>query len=161
MIEVVASALMTVGSACPAAAFSETLPIPPSHQRAEGRASAPYGDPLGEVWEVEEVACWRAIWTRRGDGRVWDAYWFHPNGERVRATVELWQRGRSVTMIRRHDRGQYCRYDGTVSADWWTIEGRYTCTWERTPMRWRASIVRMEYALPALLRSPGERHPRE
>ena len=112
MIEVVASALMTVGSACPAAAFSETPPIPPSHQRGAGRASAPSGDPLGEVWEVEEVACWRAIWTRRGDGRVWDAYWFHPNGERVRATVELWQQGRSVTMIRRHDRANIAATTG-------------------------------------------------
>ncbi len=136
-------------------------PVPPANGRVGGRSSAPYGDVLGDAWEVEEVACWRAIWTRRPESRLWDAYWFHPNGERVRATLELWQKGRSVTIVRRHDRGQYCRYDGTISSDWWTVEGRYTCTWERTPMRWRASIVRMEYSLPALLRAPGERYPRD
>lgn len=133
---------------------------PRSDQRSDRRASAPYGDILGEAWEIEEVACWRGVWLPRPGGRVWDGYWFHPNGERVRGTLEFWQNGRSVTMIRRHDRGQYCRYDGTISADWWTIEGRYTCTWERTPMPWRADIVRSGYSLPSLLRAPGELYSR-
>jgi hypothetical protein len=134
--------------------------LPRADQRVGGRSSAPYGDIIGDAWEIEEVACWRGVWTPRAGGRLWDGYWFHPNGERVKATMELWHRGRSVTMIRRHERGQYCRYDGTISADWWTIEGRYTCTWERTPMQWRADIVRSEYSLPALLRAPGERYAR-
>jgi hypothetical protein len=133
--------------------------IPPAANRADGRPPAPYGDVLGDAWEIEEVACWRGIWTPR-KGRLWDAYWFHPGGERVKATLELWHSGRNVTMVRRHSQGRYCRYDGVISSDWWSIEGRYTCTWERTPMRWHAKIVRMEYALPALLREPGERHPR-
>ena len=142
----------------PVVANGNSLPRP--DQRVGGRSSAPYGDVLGDAWEIEEVACWRGVWTPRAGGRLWDGYWFHPEGERVRATLELWHRGRSITMIRRHNRGQYCRYDGTISPDWWTVEGRYTCTWERTPMQWRADIVRTEYSLPALLRAPGEPYPR-
>jgi hypothetical protein len=134
--------------------------VPPPQQRTGGRSAAPYGDTLGDAWEIEEVSCWRGIWTPRAGSRTWDGYWVHPGGERVRATLDLWQTGKSVTMVRRHERGQYCRYDGTISPDWWSIEGRYTCTWERTPMRWRATIVRTEYAMPALLRPPGSRHPR-
>lgn len=152
----------TVGSApCLPTALSDRPPIPPAAQRVEGRASAPYGDPLGDVWEMEEVACWRGIWIRRANNRFWDGYWVHHSGERVRATLELWRDGRSVTMVRRHDHGQYCRYDGTISADWWTVAGRYTCTWERTPMPWRAYIVRTEYSHPQVLRAPGERNPRQ
>jgi hypothetical protein len=144
---------------CPPGVIASTNVIPPAENRTGGRSSAPYGDVLGDAWEIEEVACWRGIWTRRNN-RQWDAYWFHPTGERVTATLELWNEGRNVTMVRRHTQGRYCRYDGVISADWWTIEGRYTCTWERTPMRWQAKIIRTEYALPALLREPGERHPR-
>ena len=161
MLMLAASALLTVVPPCEAMPLTAIPPVPPANGRVGGRSSAPYGDVLGDTWEVEEVACWRAIWMRRTESRIWDAYWFHPNGERVRAALELWQQGRSVTIVRRHDREQYCRYDGTISSDWWTVEGRYTCTWERTPMRWRASIVRMEYSLPALLRAPGERYPRD
>ena len=62
--------------------------IPPAANRADGRPPAPYGDVLGDAWEIEEVACWRGIWTPR-KGRLWDAYWFHPGGERVKATLEL------------------------------------------------------------------------
>jgi hypothetical protein len=144
---------------CPPATVGEASVIPPAENRADGRSSAPYGDVLGDAWEIEEVACWKGIWRPRS-GRIWDGYWFHPTGERVKATLELWHEGRHVTMVRRHSHGRYCRYDGEISSDWWTIEGRYTCTWERTPMRWHAKIIRMEYALPALLREPGERHPR-
>ena len=148
--------------ACPPSGLFAPNVIPPAQNRTEGRPPAPYGDVLGDAWEIEEVSCWRGLWTpRSGGGRLWDGYWVHPSGERVKAALELWHDGRKVTMVRRHDRGQYCRYDGTISADWWSIEGRYTCTWERTPMRWRAYIVRTEYALPALLRAPGERHQRQ
>ena len=145
---------------CPPSIVASPNVIPPAANRADGRPPAPYGDVLGDAWEIEEVACWKGIWTPRS-GRVWDAYWFHPTGERVKATLELWHKGRHVTMVRRHSQGRYCRYDGEISSDWWTIEGRYTCTWERTPMRWHAKIVRTEYALPALLREPGERHQRD
>ena len=145
---------------CPPTVIGSPNVVPPAQNRAAGRPPAPYGDLLGDAWEIEENACWRGIWTPRGPGRVWEGYWFHPTGERVKAKLELWHDGRKVTMVRRHARGQYCRYDGVISSDWWSIEGRYTCTWERTPMRWRAYIVRTEYALPALLREPGERHPR-
>lgn len=146
---------------CGPSPIADESVLPRPSQRVGGRNSAPYGDDLGDAWEIEEVSCWRGIWTPRASGRVWDGYWFHPGGERVRATLELWRAGRTVTMVRRHERGQYCRYDGTISVDWWTIDGRYTCTWERTPMGWRANIVRSEYSLPALLRPLGERNPRE
>lgn len=144
---------------CPPTIVGDLSAIPPAQNRAGDRPSAPYGDVLGDAWEIEEVSCWRGIWTPR-NARTWDAYWFHPSGERVKATLELWHSGRHVTMVRRHDRARYCRYDGEISSDWWTIKGRYTCTWERTPMRWSAKIIRTEYALPALLRQPAERHPR-
>lgn len=126
----------------------------PDEQQSQVRSTPPYDDPVGDAWEMEEVACWTGIWVRRGQSRFFDAYWMHPTGERVRAVLELRRDGRSVTMIRRHEGGKHCRYDGTISPDWWTIEGRYTCTWERTPMRWRAKIVRFEHSLPALLRQP-------
>ena len=144
---------------CPPAIVASLSVIPPAENRANGRPQAPYGDLLGDAWEIEEVACWKGIWTPRS-GRTWDGYWFHPTGERVQAVLELWHKGRHVTMVRRHSHGRYCRYDGEISSDWWTIQGRYTCTWERTPMRWHGKIVRTEYALPALLREPGERHSR-
>ena len=152
-------AATVVSAPCFPTSLSDTPPIPPAGQRVDGRPPAPYGDVLGDAWEVEEVACWRGIWIRRAEGRLWDGYWVHHRGERVRATLELWHEDRSVTMVRRHDHGQYCRYDGTISADWWMIEGRYTCTWERTPMRWKAYIVRTEYSHPQVLRAPGERNP--
>jgi hypothetical protein len=38
------------------------------------------------------------------------------------------------------ERGRYCRYDGTISSDWWSFEGRYTCTWERMPMPWHQGV---------------------
>ena len=155
----VALAATVAPLACPPTILSSPNVIPPAENRVEGRAPAPYGYMLGDAWEIEEVACWRGIWTPR-EGRLWEGYWFHPTGERVKAPLELWHKGRNVTMVRRHARGEYCRYDGVISPDWWSIEGRYTCTWERTPMLWRAYIVRTEYALPARLREPGERHPR-
>jgi hypothetical protein len=147
-------------SECGEVVVTQGNATPPSEQRVGGRRSAPYGDVLGDAWEVEEVSCWKAIWSPRAGSKIWDGYWFHPNGERVKATMQVWHQDRSVTVVRRHPRGQYCRYDGIISPDWWTIEGSYTCTWERTPMHWRADIVRTEYAMPALLRAPGERHPR-
>ena len=146
---------------CPPAIMSSPNVIPPGENRVEGRPPAPYGDVLGDAWEIEEVACWRGLWMPRSAGPLWDGYWFHPNGERVKAPLQLWHSGRSVTMVRTHSGGQYCRYDGLISADWWSIEGHYSCTWERRPMRWRAYIIRFEYALPALLRGRGERHPRQ
>jgi hypothetical protein len=142
--------LMSVAPVCAPTPLAP--PIPPPENRVEGRPPAPYGDILGDAWEIEEVSCWRGIWTNRGDGRNFDGYWFHANGERARAPLEIWQNGRSVIAVRRHPDGKYCRYDGTISADWWSIEGRYTCTWQRTPMPWRAHIVRLEYSEPALLR---------
>ncbi len=126
-------------------------PTYPGGDRAV-RATPPFGDALGDAWEMEEVASWRGTWLRRGSSRIFDAYWVHPTGERVRATLEIWLEGRSVTVVRRHPGGKYCRYDGIISPDWWSVEGRYTCTWERTPMAWRATIVRLEQSLPALLR---------
>jgi hypothetical protein len=136
------------------------LPCPPGYElndmvapeRLEPSADPPYGDALGDAWEMQEVACWRGFWLRRGRSDLFDAYWVHPRGERVKATLQMWRTGRSVTVVRRHTAGRYCRYDGTISPDWWSIEGRYTSTWQRTPMAWRARIIRLEQSLPQLLR---------
>ncbi len=147
-------ALLTVAPPCPPPYPPFNPPIPSEERRVDGRSSPPFGDALGDVWEMTEVACWQGTWLRRGKTNLWDGYWTNPNGERVRATLESWINGRNVTMVRRHERGRYCRYDGTISPDWWEVSGRYTCTWERTPMPWRAQIVRMAHSLPTLLRQP-------
>ena len=126
--------------------------IPVGGRRVEGRGEAPYGDALGDVWEMEEVSCWRGTWLRRGKSNIFDAYWKNPGGERERATLQMWLRGRSVTVIRRHGAGKYCRYDGTISGDWWSVAGWYTCTWAKTPMQWHARIVRLPEVLPDVLK---------
>lgn len=116
------------------------------------RGRAPPADPIGDVWEMEEVAGWTGVWLRRGSSPTFDAYWTHPGGERVRATLQIWASGRDVVVSRRHAGGKSCRYEGTLSPDWGEVEGHYTCSWERTPMPWRARIVRMADVTPALLR---------
>ena len=155
-----AALVAAMATSTPPLMFVEEPPCPPGYElndmvapeRLEPSATPPYGDALGEAWEMQEVACWRGFWLRRGRTEIFDAYWVHPGGERVRATLQMWRHGRSVTVVRRHTKGRYCRYDGTISPDWWSIDGRYTCTWERTPMPWRARIIRLEQSLPQLLR---------
>ena len=136
---------------CPPDYAAENI-IPLGRRRVEGRQQPPYGDALGDAWEMEEVSCWRGTWLRRGERNIWDAYWKNPNGERERAILQMWLRGSEVTVIRRHDRGKYCRYDGTISTDWWSVSGWYSCTWHKTPMQWRARIVRLPEVLPNVLR---------
>jgi hypothetical protein len=115
----------------------------PEGSRAELRAGPPDGNAVGDVWEVQEMDG-RAFWTRRKDSRTWDGYWLENDGKRVRAPLDLWQKDRKVTLVRQHNGGNYCRYDGVISADWSSIEGLYTCSWAaRTPMQWRAQIVRL------------------
>jgi hypothetical protein len=123
------------------------LQFPPVPPQLDGS-----GDVLGDVWEMEEVAGWSGVWIRRAGSRVFDAYWTNANGERVRAELEMWSREREVIVARRHPGGQYCRYDGLVAPDGIHVTGRYTCTWERTPMPWRAQIVRIADAQPTILR---------
>jgi hypothetical protein len=127
---------------CPRYAEDENV-IPVGRRRVEGREQPPYGDALGDVWEMEEVSCWRGTWLRRGKSNVFDAYWKNPNGERERATLKMWLMGRDVTVIRRHDRGRYCRYDGRISTDWWSVQGWYSCTWHLEKMQWHGRIVRL------------------
>lgn len=109
-------------------------------------------DLLGDVWEMREVSSWAAVWLRRGRSHIFDGYWTHPNGERVRTILEIWIDEDKVVALRRHPDGQYCRYDGRLASDWVRIQGQYTCTWERTPMPWQAQIVRIEEVEPAILR---------
>ena len=132
--------------------YGEENIIPLGTRRVEGRAEPPYGDVLGDAWEEQEVSCWRGTWLRRGRTEIFDAYWVHPSGERVRGTLQMWVNGRTVIVVRRHDRGRYCRYDGVISADWWSVDGSYTCTWQRTPMTWHSRIVRMPEVLPQVMR---------
>lgn len=141
-----------------APALSAEPPIPPPARTFD--PSVPYGDALGDAWEMEEAACWRGIWTRRGTGKIWDAYWIHPRGERARAVLEVQNRGRAVSVFRRHPNGHSCRYSGTISGDWWEITGTYRCSWEvQTVMPWRAQIIRLERSEPQLLRKQDKPQP--
>lgn len=155
-------AVATATSAWPAAStvvVDEPLPQLPQRSqvplpRDGGLDRPPDGDPLGDVWEMEEVAQWRGVWMRRGNSPIFDGYWTHPSGERVRVPVEIRVRGRSVTVLRGHGGGESCTYVGRIARGWVNVAGTYTCSWERTPMNWRAQIVRMGDVTPAILR-PG------
>jgi len=149
-------------TAAPAAAIPPIMPdgpppVPPNTNlpppwMTSPRMERPVGDLLGQVWEQDEVAGWRAVWIRRGRSNIFDAYWQHPSGERVLAVIEITLRGRQVIVVRRHAGGQYCRYDGALGPGWREVSGRYTCTWERTPMAWRARIVHLDEVTPHILR---------
>lgn len=131
--------------------LSAEPPIPPPERSFD--PAVPYGDELGEAWEMEEAACWRGIWTRRGRSNVWDAYWIHPRGERARAVLRIQNQGHDVMVTRAHSNGHSCRYEGKISGDWWEITGSYRCTWEpETIVPWRAQIIRLERSEPQLLR---------
>jgi hypothetical protein len=134
-----------------APALSAEPPIPPASRNFN--TNAPYSDELGDSWEMEEGACWRGIWTRRGASNAWDGYWIHPRGERARATLQIKSRGRAVVVLRQHMNGSSCRYDGKISGDWWEIAGTYRCSWEpQAILPWRAQIIRLEHSEPRLLR---------
>ena len=140
-----------------APALSAEPPIPPASRTFEPQA--PYGNVLGDSWEMEESACWRGIWTRRGRSNVWDAYWIHPRGERARAVLTIRNSGRQVTVVRTHRGGQSCRYVGKISRDWWEISGTYRCNWEpQTVMPWWAQIIRLQRSEPQLLRHQHSTH---
>jgi hypothetical protein len=135
----------------------EPPPAPPGVRAAPGhqverRLEPPAGDLLGDVWEQEEVAGWRGTWIRRGPGSLFDAYWEHPGGERVLTTVEIRQRGSFVTVLRRHPNGGACRYEGEFQAGWREVSGRYSCSWARDQMPWRARIVHVHEVTPQVLR---------
>jgi hypothetical protein len=118
--------------------------IPASAAGTQAPARQPLAtDALGDVWEMEEVSCWRGTWLRRGKSDVFDAYWTNPDGERERAVLRMWLRGRKVIVARYHEAGKYCRYDGLIGADWSTVQGWYSCTWHRSPMQWHGRIVRL------------------
>ncbi|HEY9219784.1 MAG TPA: hypothetical protein VIO94_17175 [Phenylobacterium sp.] len=122
-------------------------PIPEPPPSAE----PPYGDPLGQVWEEDEVSQWRGVWVRRGTSFVFDAYWTHPTGERVLAVLEVSGRGRDVTIMRHHPGDRWCRYDGRIADNWIDVAGEYRCSWGDDVMPWRARIVRMRDVTPAVL----------
>jgi hypothetical protein len=50
--------LMSVAPVCAPPPLAR--PTPPAENRVEA-AAAPYGDILGDAWEIEEVSCWRGI----------------------------------------------------------------------------------------------------
>jgi hypothetical protein len=122
----------------------EQMGIIPAAERLDEDPVRPQDDVLGDVWEMEEVSCWRGTWLRRGKSNTFDAYWKNPTGERERAVLRIWVKGRNVIVYRPHEAGKYCRYDGAIGPDWLSVEGRYSCTWHRTPMHWQARILHME-----------------
>ena len=128
--------------------LAECPPDPRPAPVSDGGRAAPGADALGDVWEMEEVSCWRGTWLRRGKTRKFDAYWIKPDGSRERATLEMWLVDRSVVVARHHGQGKYCRYDGVIAPDGRHVDGRYTCTWNRTPMHWSARIIWMERPPP-------------
>ena len=142
-------------AAAPLAASATVAPPPPPPRPplpAEDTPYPPHGDALGQVWEQEEVSGWTGTWIRRGLSSVFDAYWSHPGGERVLAVLEVQGGGREVSIIRRHANGQSCHYRGHIAPGWREVTGHYTCSWESTPMPWRARIIRMRDVEPQILR---------
>ena len=136
-----------------AALVSPPLPACPPDQRpapqtAIGRDAPTDPHRLGDVWEVEEVSCWRGTWLRRGKSRTFDAYWVHPDGKRERARLEIWRNGSSVVVARYHGSGKYCRYDGTIAPDGRHVQGSYNCTWHLDRMSWGGQIIWMERPPP-------------
>ena len=127
-------------------------PLPPPPPPADDSARLPGDDALGDVWEMEEVAQWRGVWIRRGRSERFDGYWVHPTGERVRAMLEIHVKGDDLVVQREHPGGQSCTYQGRIGGDRVAVTGTYTCSWERTPMPWRAQIIRMREVSPAILR---------
>jgi hypothetical protein len=128
-------------------------PIGPQASSPPGYGEPGRGDALGDVWEIEEVSTWQAIWLRRDPGsRFFDGYWTHSVGERIRGSVEISVNGRSVTAFRRHGDGQECRYDGEIDATSSMVSGRYSCTWARAPMHFTARIIRLRDVAPRVLR---------
>ena len=126
-------------------------PTPPPYELEQRSDPAP-ADLLGQVWEEEEVAGWRGTWIRRGRSPVFDAYWEHPGGERVLTTLEVHQRGRYVTVLRRHANGGACRYEGEFRPGWREVVGRYSCSWAPDQAPWRARIVHVDEVTPQVLR---------
>jgi hypothetical protein len=102
----------------------------PSPQTAIGRAAPAYSDALGDVWEIEEVSCWRGTWLRRGKSRRFDAYWVKPDGSRERARLEMWFKGSLVVLraIRGQENtvGTTRRWRRTVGTSTGTIAARGT-----------------------------------
>jgi hypothetical protein len=107
------------------------------------------------VWEEEEENEWRGTWIRRGQSSLFDAYWVHPNGERVLAVIEIRNRGREVQVTRRHADGQSCEYRGQIDESWANVSGSYRCSWNNHSSPWGARLVRMQDVSPALLSSGG------
>jgi len=157
LLAAVLAAAPVAASATPPLPVDQPPPPPLTHPPALGRVGPPPGDLLGQAWEQEEVSGWRGLWLRRGMTRIFDAYWQHQGGERVRAVLEMHPTRNGVVVIRRHPGGQYCRYDGTFQHDVRWINGRYTCTWQRTPMAWSARIVHLDEATPQVLRQGRRR----
>jgi hypothetical protein len=129
------------------------------HPSEEPRPPQPPPPPntLGDVWEEEEENSWRGTWIRRGESNLFDAYWVHPNGERVLAVLEIRNRAREVKVTRRHPDGQGCDYRGEIDENWLAVHGTYSCSWNRHSSPWRARIVRMQDVSPALLSNGGWR----
>ena len=130
------------------------------HPSEEHRAPPPPPNALGDVWEEEEENEWRGTWIRRGESNLFDAYWVHPNGERVLAVVEIRNRRREVRVSRRHADGQGCEYRGKIDENWLDVHGSYSCSWNRHSSPWHARIVRMQDVSPALLSNGGWRRTR-
>jgi hypothetical protein len=145
----------------PASHWNQHPPRPPvPAPQAYRRDEPPPPGALGDVWEEEEENMWRGTWIRRGESRLFDAYWVHPSGERVLAVVEIINRGREVEVVRRHPDGQGCSYRGTIAENWVDVRGWYSCSWHRHSSPWRAQIVRMRDVSPALLANEGWRRNR-
>lgn len=131
---------------------------PPVPDRSDiGGAPVRDAEALGDVWEEDEENEWRGVFIRRGQSRLFDAYWVHPSGERVLAVLEIFRRGRTVEIHRRHGDGQGCTYRGTIARNWVDVQGRYSCSWHRHSSPWDAKIIRMRDVSPALLSEGGWR----
>lgn len=90
--------------------------------------------PLGTTWDVVELGI-RSVWTRRGQGNVFDVQW--PG---LRGSADVLLTGTTIVIDRRDETGLRCRYQGVL--DGASMQGVFSCDNGATNVPWRATIRR-------------------
>jgi hypothetical protein len=105
-------------------------------------------DVLGRVWQEQEVAGWRGVWTRVGNSNEFTARFTHTNGGQIGGRLRMFVQGKTVK-IERWNPGAAgrCDYIGTFNANYTAVSGTYRCTNPATgaalpTYRWSARISR-------------------
>ncbi len=140
--------------AAPALSPSAQSNQPPAAARGGSALSA-----LGVRWDEHEHFGVPGVWTRRGNGNVFDAAW----GTAVRAVLTITITGRDVRVARRESSdGNDCDYTGRFGANGVTVSGTYRCAKYSGQWGWHAGIIgqaRGSHALSAAAASPEAQVP--